>query len=689
VKDADAIEEVAAKFGFKVTRVKSPNDKYIEKNQILAELEDFKGRAAKLKKEAGRAPILLVYFAGHGFSLSGRNYLVPSNFYANDTRQATRSALSLKEDIIDELGVIDPALQIIITDSCRTPLPFTLSDNKAIPGTNSPAKELPDPVPSSFGKNRILFLYSTLDEHAAYGDGDHGGRFTRAFKGVMEDVWDETAGQSPTPIRSQEASIQSVFDRLKYDMRFEGSEKWQIPEMDDSHASIFFPLPTERVFNLEKVLWANFDNVEGKWKSLQERQMCRLREMLYQFSEFSYYSEMMIKALVQLGNMPVDCRAVAKLNNGMTRPATKDTRGKWDVPQKLNPGDQSSPIYPVWQPSRVAAFKSRLQQLAQDDASQKHLSDSDAPKDSPPSGGTSGSMSNTGLSFGDVRRIASHLQYAIPLGTLPASEVPLSRAVVTKQDIYLRSGIGVQSPVKRALPPGEVLEIIGASPGQTWLEVRHAVFGSGFVSGNLVEPALVRISKIVTFDKESVELNDTSQKDLLATFGLLGGVVIVDASAEYPEKDSALGFVRASVLAKRLQEIVEKEDKNEKALPFFMPVVSSKDTAMQSDNIRITILAFPLDQTTRASLARYSSSLNTVNLDITPHASAAEPTQPPLNAKPGLTYCDSQGEKCSLPQTQSAAESSNGIKKAYEDILMVTPRSVDEPKHLLLDSLFR
>jgi hypothetical protein len=149
--------------------------------------------------------------------------------------------------------------------------------------------------------------------------------------------------------------------------------------------------------------------------------------MLYQFSEFSYYSDKMIYSLMYLQQLedklekePVKCQSVSNLTDGSVQPVNRDPHGKWDVPQKPDPKDQSL---------RLSA-----------------------------------------------PRLASR-----------------------------------------------PLRVAEDSPGQTWLEVRHPVFGSGFISGDLVEPALVRVSKVISFDKGSSELTKEAEHGYRTKEDLLEG----------------------------------------------------------------------------------------------------------------------------------------------------------------------
>jgi hypothetical protein len=245
--------------------------------------------------------------------------------------------------------------------------------------------------------------------------------------------------------------------------------------------------------------------------------------MLYQFSEFSYYSDKMIYSLMYLQQLedklekePVKCQSVSNLTDGSVQPVNRDPHGKWDVPQKPDPKDQSLRL-------SAPRLASRPLRVAEDNQSNKDsISDANAPVSLAPSASSPGN-DKSGLTFGDVRRIMTSLSSNFPLGTLPSSDVLLTRAVVAKRDANLREGVGVQSAVKRAIPPGEVLEVIGASPGQPWLEVRHPVFGSGFISGDLVEPALVRVSKVISFDKGSSELTKEAEHGYRTKEDLLEG----------------------------------------------------------------------------------------------------------------------------------------------------------------------
>ncbi|WP_209000976.1 caspase family protein [Stappia sp. BW2] len=80
----------------------------------LAEFRDLLNRFAF---EAETADVALVYFAGHGIEVGGRNFLVPSDAKSGSRQQVADTSVSL-DDILE---AVDKArqLRIVILDSCR------------------------------------------------------------------------------------------------------------------------------------------------------------------------------------------------------------------------------------------------------------------------------------------------------------------------------------------------------------------------------------------------------------------------------------------------------------------------------------------------------------------------------------------------------------------------------------------
>jgi len=105
VNDANRIADTLESIGFDVTRaIDTPLDKLI---QVI---DDFSFRAET-------SELALVYYAGHGVEVQGRNFLVPVDADVTSNLDVQRQSVSLKQ----LLAAVDSArkLRIVILDSCR------------------------------------------------------------------------------------------------------------------------------------------------------------------------------------------------------------------------------------------------------------------------------------------------------------------------------------------------------------------------------------------------------------------------------------------------------------------------------------------------------------------------------------------------------------------------------------------
>ena len=104
--DVAAFAEVLFQRGFDVQQVLDANK--VEMDQAIS---DFLRKVAKLKKG-------LIYFAGHGVQLNGKNYLVSVEAQPNDVKNFVEGAVSLQY-LLDELAKTSPEAVSIILDACR------------------------------------------------------------------------------------------------------------------------------------------------------------------------------------------------------------------------------------------------------------------------------------------------------------------------------------------------------------------------------------------------------------------------------------------------------------------------------------------------------------------------------------------------------------------------------------------
>ncbi|WP_171053981.1 caspase family protein [Arenibacterium halophilum] len=134
----------------------------------------------EFRELADRAEVALVYYAGHGIEIAGRNYLVPVDARLEDERDAELEMIDLDLVLAQISGA--KALKMVVLDACRNN-PFVVKMKRAEAGRSVKA-----------GLGRIEFAQAdTLIAYAAAAgeitpDGASGGNspFTRAFLSALE-----------------------------------------------------------------------------------------------------------------------------------------------------------------------------------------------------------------------------------------------------------------------------------------------------------------------------------------------------------------------------------------------------------------------------------------------------------------------------------------------------------------------
>ena len=106
VNDSKAIGSALREFGFEV--IERENTGF---RDLVAAMAEF---AVKAKTYQVR----LVYYAGHGMQVKGRNYLIPVDADIASEDEVPRKAADLN-DLIDRLGGIGSGMNLFILDACR------------------------------------------------------------------------------------------------------------------------------------------------------------------------------------------------------------------------------------------------------------------------------------------------------------------------------------------------------------------------------------------------------------------------------------------------------------------------------------------------------------------------------------------------------------------------------------------
>lgn len=104
-------------------------DKVILKRDLSA--EGFREALRELARETRGAEVGLLYFAGHGLEVGGRNYLIPVDARLKAARDVELEAIALDTVLAQLDGVT--ALKLVILDSCRNnPFPLAGAGTRSV-----------------------------------------------------------------------------------------------------------------------------------------------------------------------------------------------------------------------------------------------------------------------------------------------------------------------------------------------------------------------------------------------------------------------------------------------------------------------------------------------------------------------------------------------------------------------------
>lgn len=106
VNDARAVEQALGGLGFRVQTLRDATWR-----------EMIEGVKAFIERSAS-ADVRLIYYAGHGAQVRGRNYLIPVDAPMDDSDELTARSLDARE-ILERLGREPKGLNLLILDACR------------------------------------------------------------------------------------------------------------------------------------------------------------------------------------------------------------------------------------------------------------------------------------------------------------------------------------------------------------------------------------------------------------------------------------------------------------------------------------------------------------------------------------------------------------------------------------------
>ncbi len=104
--DASALAETLKSLGFETTLRNNTS-----RAEMLDALRDF-------TKQASRSQVRLLFYAGHGLQIKGRNYLLPIDVELQSEDEAPMRAIDLTE-LLDRLSAERGGINIVVLDACR------------------------------------------------------------------------------------------------------------------------------------------------------------------------------------------------------------------------------------------------------------------------------------------------------------------------------------------------------------------------------------------------------------------------------------------------------------------------------------------------------------------------------------------------------------------------------------------
>jgi len=160
INDARALSTLMRKMGYTVIESINPT-----KKEFLSKFVQF-GEASK------KYDVSLIFYAGHGFQVGNKNYIVPTDFdVTNNTADIGSIAIDIAEKVED---FVMSSTKILILDSCRdNPFIKSFVNNRGIKFSRglAPMELSGNQTTSNGQKNGTLISFSTKDGNVAL-DGD-------------------------------------------------------------------------------------------------------------------------------------------------------------------------------------------------------------------------------------------------------------------------------------------------------------------------------------------------------------------------------------------------------------------------------------------------------------------------------------------------------------------------------------
>ncbi|MES2933770.1 MAG: caspase family protein [Pseudomonadota bacterium] len=147
-RDADAVALALKGMGFVVIQRENATLR-----EMLESLREFSNKASKSR-------VRLVFYAGHGVQIKGRNYLMPIDAEVQSEEDVTQQGIDISE-VLERLAVVKGGVNLVILDACRNN-PFVLASAQVADARGVRTRGLNNPTTNAVGLAQVQAPSGTM-----------------------------------------------------------------------------------------------------------------------------------------------------------------------------------------------------------------------------------------------------------------------------------------------------------------------------------------------------------------------------------------------------------------------------------------------------------------------------------------------------------------------------------------------
>lgn len=257
--DAETMSELFTALGVKRPRklVSTTVRPQISRRTFFAELREFQRDAELSRQRTGVDPILMFYFAGHGFIHNSGSYIVPSDAFVLASEDVERHAIRLS-DVITSLQATSPTLSVIIVDACRdlafaTLAPYAGKASDVKSGVSA-ATSIPKAEPGAKTRPMLLYYSTEQESTASDGAGKSNGPFAASLNAAVRAALAESVGREYRFLFDFVEAVNRETERLA-----QANSQKQRPEFINKATAKLPVYTTESHYWRERTAWDQID----------------------------------------------------------------------------------------------------------------------------------------------------------------------------------------------------------------------------------------------------------------------------------------------------------------------------------------------------------------------------------------------------------------------------------------------